>query len=185
MPRGEELTASGGPPMRVIDATTIQEPGKTGSLWRLHYSVRLPSLACDYFELTATEGVGTGESLSRIPVQPGDYLLADRGDSTAAGLGRVDAAGGLVTVRVNTGALRFRTAADEPFDLLAAVRTVRRYGQTRSWNVRAIDPRSRHVPGRVCVLRKSGAAIRIARCAGRFPARGAPCSRRQGNAPRT
>ena len=101
--RGVELAANGGPPMRAIDATTIKEPGKTGSLWRLHYSVRLPSLACDYFELTATEGVCTGESLSRIPVQPGDYLLADRGDSTAAGLGRVDAAGGLVTVRVNPG----------------------------------------------------------------------------------
>ena len=160
--RGVELAASGGPPMRAIDATTIKEPGQTGSLWRLHYSVRLPSLACDYFELTATEGAGTGESLSRIPVQAGDYLLADRGDSTAAGLGRVDAAGGLVTVRVNTGALRFRTAADEPFDLLAAVRTVRRYGRTRSWDVRVIDPRSRPVAGRVCVLRKSGAAIRTA-----------------------
>ena len=148
--------------MRAIDATTIKEPGQTGSLWRLHYSVRLPSLACDYFELTATEGAGTGESLSRIPVQAGDYLLADRGDSTAAGLGRVDAAGGLVTVRVNTGALRFRTAADEPFDLLAAVRTVRRYGRTRSWDVRVIDLHSRPVPGRVCVLRKSGAAMCIA-----------------------
>ena len=160
--RGVELAASGGPPMRATDATTIKEPGQTGSLWRLHYSVRLPSLACDYFELTATEGAGTGESLSRIPVQAGDYLLADRGDSTAAGLGRVDAAGGLVTVRVNPGALRFQTAADEPFDLLAAVRTVRRYGRTRSWDVRVIDPRSRPVPGRVCVLRKSGAAIRVA-----------------------
>ena len=68
----------------------------------------------------------------------------------------MDAAGGLVTVRVNPGALRFRTAANEPFDLLAAVRTVRRYGQTRSWDVRVIDPRSRPVPGRLCVLRNSG-----------------------------
>ena len=102
-----ELAASGGPSIRAINATSIEEPGQTGSLWWLHYSVRLPFLACDYFELTATEGAG--ESLSRIPVQVGDYLLADRGDSTAAGLGRVDAVGGLVTVRVNTGAPRFRT----------------------------------------------------------------------------
>ena len=160
--RGVELAAHGGPPVRAIDATTIKEPGKTGSLWRLHYSVRLPSLACDYFELTATEGAGTGESLTRIPVQAGDYLLADRGYSTAAGLGRVDQAGGLVTLRVNTGSLRLRTAAGEPFDLLAAVRTVRRHGQTRSWEVRVIDPHSRPVPGRVCVRRKSGPAIRIA-----------------------
>ena len=115
--------------------------------------MRLRSLACDYLELTATEGAG--ESLSRIPVRAGDYLLADRGYSTAAGLGRVD-------------------AADEPFDLLAAVRTVRRYGQTRSWDVRVIDPRSRPVPCRVCVLRKSGAAIRIAHapCAGEASRKG-------------
>lgn len=45
--RGGELTAAGGLQMRAIEATTIQEPGKTGSLWRLHSSVRLPSLACD------------------------------------------------------------------------------------------------------------------------------------------
>ena len=75
----------------------------------------------------------------------GDFheRLVGRGNSTAAVLGRVDAAGGLVTVRMNPGALRFRTAADEPFDLLDAVRTVRRYGQTRSWDGRVIDPRSR------------------------------------------
>ena len=48
--------------IRVFDATTVKEPGKTGSLWRLHYSVRLPSLACDHFKLTETTGPGTGES---------------------------------------------------------------------------------------------------------------------------
>ena len=160
--RGIALAAAGGLQMRAVDATTIKEPGKTGSLWRLHYSVRLPSLACDYFQLTATEGAGTGEAFARIPVQAGDYLVADRGYSTAAGLGRVAAAGGLVTVRVNTGALRFRTVEDQAFDLLAAVRTVRRAGQARSWDVLAIDPQGRPVPGRLCVLRKTREAIRLA-----------------------
>ena len=126
-------------------------------------SVRLRSLACDYLELTATEGAG--ESLSRIPVRAGDYLLADRGYSTAAGLGRVD-------------------AADEPFDLLAAVRTVRRYGQTRSWDVRVIDPRSRPVPGLRAPQVRRGDSHRASRLApGRLPARGAPCSRRHRNSP--
>ena len=157
--RGVELGAAGERPMRSVDAATVKEPGPTGSLWRLHYSVQLPSLECDYFELTATEG--TGESLTRIPVQAGDYLLADCWDATAADLGRVDAAGGRVTVRVNTGSLQFRTPADEPFDLLSAVREVRRRGQTRAWEVQVIDPFGRPVPGRVCALRKSGAAIRL------------------------
>ena len=30
------------PEMRLVDATTVREPGKTGSLWRIHYSVRVP-----------------------------------------------------------------------------------------------------------------------------------------------
>lgn len=72
------------------------------------------------------------------------------------------AAGALVTVRVNTGALRLRTSADQAFDLLAAVRTVRRAGQARSWEGQAIDPQGRPVPGRVCVLRKTREAIRLA-----------------------
>ena len=38
---------------------------RTGSVWRLHYSVNLPSLGCDFFKLTATEGRGTGESFKQ------------------------------------------------------------------------------------------------------------------------
>ena len=45
----------------------MKEPGKTGALWRIHWSVCLPSLACDFFMLTPTEGPGTGESLVQFP----------------------------------------------------------------------------------------------------------------------
>ena len=60
--------------------------------------------------------------------------------STAAGLGRLAVAVRLVTTCANPGALRFHTAASEPFDLLARVRTVRRTGQTRSWGVQVVGP---------------------------------------------
>ena len=123
--RGVELSEAGGLQMRALDATTVKEPGQTGSLWRVHYSVRLPSLSCDFFRLTATEGVGTGESFKQFPVAAGDHLLADRGYSTAPGLRHVVQAGGLVTVRVNTGTLVLEMADGERFDLLAAVGTLR------------------------------------------------------------
>ena len=55
--------------VRAFDATTVNEPGKAGSLWRTHYSVSLPSLACDFFKLTATEGPGTGELFRQSPIQ--------------------------------------------------------------------------------------------------------------------
>jgi hypothetical protein len=41
-----------GRPVRLVDATVVREPGKTGSQWRIHYSIRLPSLECDHFDLT-------------------------------------------------------------------------------------------------------------------------------------
>ena len=42
-------------------------------------SVRLPSLASGYFQLTAIGGVAPDEALAPIPVQVGDHLPADRG----------------------------------------------------------------------------------------------------------
>src|SRR5258708_78891 len=38
-----------GPTIRVVDGTIVREPGKTGSQWRILYSIRLPSLVCDFF----------------------------------------------------------------------------------------------------------------------------------------
>ena len=160
--RGVELGAGAGLQVRAIDATTVKEPGTTGSLWRVHYSVRLPSLACDFFKLTATEGSGTGESFVHFPVQSGDYLLAERGYSTAAGIRYVAEAGGRLTVRVNTQSLPLRTREDQPFDLLKAVKAVRRAGSVRSWRVQAVDKQGGAVAGRVCALRKTREVIRIA-----------------------
>ena len=114
------MSADGGFQIRAFDATTVQEPGKTGALWRIGYGVRPPSLACDFFKLTETAGRGAGESLAQFPVQAGECVLADRGYSTALGIHRVVSAGGQVTARVNTGALVLQTAQGEPLDLLAA-----------------------------------------------------------------
>ena len=160
--RGLELSETGGLQVRALDATTVKEPGKTGSLWRVHYSVRLPSLACDFFRLTATKGTGTGESFMQFPIQAGDYLLADRGYSTAPGLRHVVQSGGLVTVRVNTGLLVFETTDEQPFDLLAEVGTLWRAGRIGSWDVRVVDAAGVAATGRVCALRKTQEAIRIA-----------------------
>jgi hypothetical protein len=85
--------------VRLFDATNVKEPGKTGSLWRIHYSVQLPSLTCDFFKLTATEGKGTGESFFQYTIKKGDYIIADRGYSTASLLDNVKAIEKAGTVR--------------------------------------------------------------------------------------
>jgi hypothetical protein len=56
--------------IRIVDGTIVREPGKTGSQWRILYSIRLPNLVGDFFEVTATIGEGSGESLSRLPDVP-------------------------------------------------------------------------------------------------------------------
>ena len=71
---------------RIVDGTIVREPGKTGSQWRILYSIRLPSLECDFFEVTATIGEGSGESLSRLPVTPQELILADAGYCSVAGI---------------------------------------------------------------------------------------------------
>ena len=135
---GLDVARDGGFQVRALDATTVQEPGKTGSLWRLHYSVRLPSLACDFFRLTPTKGVGTVESLRQFPVQAADYLLAERGYFTARGLLHVERAGDRATVRVNTSSLPLHTPENEPFDLLAKVEGLQRAGMIGSWPVQVV-----------------------------------------------
>ncbi|MBF0361488.1 MAG: hypothetical protein HQK49_10770 [Oligoflexia bacterium] len=60
---------------RLFDTTTVQEPGKTGSLWRIHFSFKVPSFACDFLEITATKGKNTGETLSRFPIEENDLSI--------------------------------------------------------------------------------------------------------------
>ena len=68
--QGVAVSADGGFQIRAFDATTVQEPGKTGALWRIHYSVRLPSLVCDFFKLTETGGSRHGRIVGPVP-RPG------------------------------------------------------------------------------------------------------------------
>ena len=109
----------------------------------------------------SASGEGTGESFRHFPVSEGDHVLADRGYSTAAGLGHVASAGGRVTVRVNTGSLRLRTPEGGDFDLLARVGGLERAGAVGSWPTVAVG-RDVAVPGRVCAVRKSREAVRRA-----------------------
>ncbi len=84
--------------LRVIDATTVQEPGATGTSWRVHYSILLPTLVCDFFEVTDVSG---GETYKRLPVEQGDIILGDRGYCHREGVAHVLNNGGDVVVRLN------------------------------------------------------------------------------------
>lgn len=148
--------------LRLFDATNVKEPGPTGSLWRIHYSVQLPSLACDFLRITPTKGKGTGESFFQYSIKKDDYIIADRGYSTPSGIHHVASRGAHVIVRVNTSSLILLDLQNQPFELLTKLATVEKAGEVRSWNVLIPSGKSQSLQGRVCVVRKSNEAIKLA-----------------------
>ncbi len=148
--------------VRLFDATNVKEPGKTGSLWRIHYSVQIPSLTCDFFKLTATKGKGAGESFFQYSIKKGDHIIADRGYSTASGVHHVVSKKAYVMVRVNTQSLPILNLKCQQFSLLKNVQTIKKAGTVRSWNVLIPGRSGENVRGRICTIRKSNEAIKIA-----------------------
>jgi hypothetical protein len=104
--RGMGSAASSQPMLRLVDSTVVQEPGKTGALWRIHYSLQWPTLVCDYFEVTGCEGKGTGETLQHYPIRAGEYVLADRGYCRASGIHSAANKGAYLTVRLSPQSIR-------------------------------------------------------------------------------
>ena len=157
----------GEPQVWTVDAATVKERRRRGSQWCVHYSVSLPSLACELLMLPKTEGPDMGKSSARFPLRADDLVLAGRGYSTAWGIRQVAAAGGRLIVPVDTRSVQLCTAAGQPFDLLAEVMSVTRAGDVRSGTTTVVVPGDDGGPaggttGRVCVLRKSRDAIRLA-----------------------
>lgn len=158
--RGTVLKGISGRPVRMFDATHVCEPGKTGSVWRVHYSIEAPSLRCDFFSVTATQGKGTGESFRQFPIEAGDLILADRGYSLASGIEYVDAAKAFVTVRLNPQSTQLIGANGNKFDLRRRLKTIERAGSERSWPASVAVRGAARVAGRICAVRKSEEAIR-------------------------
>jgi hypothetical protein len=144
--------------LRVVDATHVSEPGSTGTDWRIHFVLQLPSLDCDFFEITDQSG---GESFRRLPVEPGDIVLGDRGYCHREGVAHVVAAGGDVVVRLNASSFPLRDTEGERLDLLATLRTLRDL-EPGSWPV-SFEAQGRRWPARLCAIRKSPEAAERAR----------------------
>lgn len=146
VPKGRQL--------RAVDATTVEEPGATGTSWRVHYSICLPQMRCDFYEVTDSKGA---ESYKRIPVQPGDVILGDRGYGHRQGVADVLQQKGDVIVRLNSVGFPLLNAAnDAPFELLPHLRRLRGRRPTE-WSVR-FAAGEESWPARLCAIRKSQTA---------------------------
>jgi Transposase DDE domain len=137
--------------VRAMDATTISEPGSTGTNWKIHYSMDLRNLQCDFFQLTDKHG---GEAWRRFPVEVGDILLADRGYANPNGVQHVVEAEGDVVVRLNRSSLPLWDEQGRRLSPLKLARTLspQQSGEWPAWvhlNSGSI------VSGRLIVARKS------------------------------
>lgn len=159
--RGLLLGDDSGLQFRLIDATTVKEPGKTGSLWRIHYSLRVPSLVCDFFKITATEGEGTGETLTQFPMDAGDYIIADRGYSHPRGINYAVSRNAYVCIRLNPYSVVMLDPEEMLFDLVSSLRGITAAGMVGFWPVKIQVPGQAALPARLCAIRKSEEAIRI------------------------
>ncbi len=144
--------------IRVVDASNVSEPGSTGTDWRIHYVLELPSLECDFFEVTDSSG---GETYRRLPVSPGDIILGDRGYSHRAGVAHVMDAGGDVVVRLNSAMFPLTDAVGASLDLLALLRLLEGH-QPGEWAVR-FEVGGDTYQARLCAVRKSAAAAEEAK----------------------
>jgi hypothetical protein len=144
--------------VRVVDATTVEEQGGAGTDWRVHYTLCLPDLSCDFFELTDEHG---GETYKRIPVAPKDLLLADRGYSNAPGVSSVRDAKGDVLVRWNSFSFPLKTWDGKPFEALKELSGLPKRG-AREWAV-CFEQDGKKYTGRLCAIRKNAVAAARAR----------------------
>ncbi|HST12068.1 MAG TPA: IS4 family transposase [Terriglobales bacterium] len=147
--------------IRIVDGTIVKEPGRTGSQWRILYSLRLPSLRCDYFGVTATLGKGSGESLNRLTVHPQELILADAGYCSIAGIEHVQRRGADVLVRVNPQSFVAYSPNGRRISLLPRLRILSKEGQHAEWRV-VLHGQDSSFAGRLCAVRKSSRSIQQA-----------------------
>ena len=135
---------SQGRPVRAVDGTSVSEPGSTGTDWRVHYVVNLANLQCDFFELTGVrEG---GETLRRVPIQPGDIMMGDRVYASPVGVAHVIKAHADLVVRLNRQALPLFDGRQGRVNVLRLCRPLK-VGQVQQWTTQVrpspgrLDPR--------------------------------------------
>jgi hypothetical protein len=144
--------------VRAIDATDIQEPGSTGTAWRIHYGIGLPELVCDHYELTDGKG---GEKLGRFQFSKDELILADRGYSHRAGAAKVLDSGAALLMRWNPAVMPVKTAAGGEFDLLGNLRQLPKRGAGQ-WQVQ-FEHNGKAYFLRLCAIRKNRVAAERSR----------------------
>ena len=106
----------------VIDASSIQAPGATGTDHRLHIAMDLVSL--QFLEVLVSD-VHTGETLKHFTFAPGDIAVADRGYAQCQGMSAALQQGADLIVRLHPFSVVLGDATGAPLELCAALKRQR------------------------------------------------------------
>lgn len=136
--------------VRLVDATVVTKLGSKGTDWRLHLGLDLANECIRSFELTGVEG---GETFKRVPVEPGELVIGDRGYSHPQGIASIIDRGGHVVVRLAPHTLPLRTRAGDPVDIQAVLSTLDD-GEVGDWPL-AVRSGQALYPVRLIAVRKS------------------------------
>lgn len=143
---------SAGPPLlwagrclRLVDGSSLSQPGSTGTDWRIHAVYDLGCGGFSHLELTDKHGA---ESLLRCAPVSNEVLIADRGYAKARELRAcLDAAGPQqrdFIVRVGWKALVLRDPDGQPFSLIQHLQTTPADAGPQEWAVQAVTGTSQH-----------------------------------------
>lgn len=148
--------------VRLIDATTVSEPGSRGVDWRVHLDFDLGSMAISEIQLTRFQG---GESLFRWEFEPGELVIADRGYSRRPELVHLSESGARFIVRLNWATVPLQEPGGGTFDLLGAVRGLPE-AAAGAFDVEIQPDPKQHLPAlpvRLIAVRKSEEAAEATR----------------------
>lgn len=136
--------------VRIVDGTTIQEPGSKNATWRIHYSITLDTLFCDEFKITDNK---KGEKLSNFTVSENDLIIGDRGYAHRAGIAHVYNSGGHVLQRVNLQNVPFVDSIGNKIVLIEKLRTLNIL-EIGEWPA-FVEYDGHKIPGRICAIKKT------------------------------
>lgn len=137
--------------VKSVDASVINEPGSTGTDWRLHYSMSLFHLKADQFHLTDPK---TGESFANFSIKPGELWLADRAYCLYKQLKNLKDHGADFLVRYKRNGVSFFQEDGTPFDLLSELKKLKPK-EIGHWCVQGKAANHEGIPIRVCAIAKS------------------------------
>ena len=102
--------------IRLIDATTVSEPGSSGTDWRLHVGYDPSRGVIDSVQVTDKHG---GEGLDRAAAAAGDLILGDRGYAHSEKIRALATAGAHALIRIGHQAVRMFDESGQQVDPMA------------------------------------------------------------------